>query len=171
MGSVKKIKEDFFCVPYIPFSVIGISSSLANFQIAYRMQQTMNCEFERTDDFICFNEKLEEDKCFDCLLQVDSLKGIAYMLLNNLSNDNTSYLIGNLRKMDYLLLVVGRDFASITSNLLKNIKGIKNVSYAQMFDTSSNKKSSPLKPASINSLSSSIEYFKDNNSMMSNFYV
>lgn len=171
MGRVKKIKEDFFYVPEIPFSIIGINSSLANFQIAYRMQQAMNYEFEKTEDFICFNNKMNEDKGFDCLLQIDNLEGIAYMLLNNLSNDNTSYLIRNLRKMDYILLVIGRDFASITPNLLKMIKGIKNIFYAQIFDTSSDKKSSSLPPTSINSLSISIEYFRDNNSMMSNFYI
>lgn len=171
MGKVKKIKEDFFYVPDIPFSMIGINSSLANFQIAYRMQQTMNYEFEKTEDFICFNNKLNGNKKFDCLLQIDNLEGIAYMLLNNLSNDNTSYLIGNLRKMDYILLVIGRDFASITPNLLKMIQGIKNISYAKLFDTSLDKKPSPLNPSTINSLSISIEYFKDNNSMMNNFYI
>ncbi|MDO5760035.1 MAG: IPExxxVDY family protein [Bacteroidota bacterium] len=154
----------------IPFALIGMVTPLANFQVAYRLQQNMSCEFEKTDDFLLYKKKMKKDLNFHCLLQVDITEGLSYMLLDNLATDNSAYMITELKRMDYILLVIGRDFANITTSLCKELQNIHNISFAKVFYTSDNKIVS-LRKNIVKSLEEGIEYFRDSNQLMSDFYI
>ena len=41
----------------MPFSIIGINTPLSDFQLAYRLQEIIGCEFEKTDSFAVYKEK------------------------------------------------------------------------------------------------------------------
>ena len=158
---------------HIPFSLIGIVSPLSNFQIAYRLQQNLDCEFEKTNDFAFYKPKLKKELHFSCLLQVNVAEGLSYMLWDNIAFGSSYCLIDRLKKIDYLFLVIGRDFDTITKNICNNIKKIPNVTLAQIFYPFSEEGSgkSILKPNIIEDFMSSIGYFKDNNDLMNNIYI
>ncbi|MBR1770035.1 MAG: IPExxxVDY family protein [Bacteroidales bacterium] len=160
----------------IPFSLIGINSPLANFQLAYRLQSIMDCEFEKTENFLAYKEKLKKEFPFSCFAHVNSFNGLAYLLIENLSvEDGRTTLIDGLKKIDYILLIIGRDFAEVNSVICKNIKTVKNVVYSQIFypfaSVQRETKKSDLKISSIDSLMKDIEYYKDNNSFMGSIYL
>lgn len=164
------IKIDF---EQMPFSIIGIYTPLSDFQLAYRLQQILGCEFEKTENFAVYKEKQKKEFAFDCIMHVDNCNGLAYMILPAVHKENKSVpLINSLKKIDYVLIVFGRDYKDVTMDICKAVKEVKNVVYANIFYPDGfGIKTKELKYNEISSISSDIEYFKDKNKALADIYI
>ncbi len=158
--------------PEIPFSLIGINTPLSDFQLAYRIQKIAGFDFEKTNNFSVYKEKQKKEFAFDCLLYADSCNSLAYLLMpsNSFEDDSVVFLSG-LQKIDYVLLVLGRDYKEATASILKAVKMVKNVVYANIFYQFNFSKIKGQKQNEIHSLSEDIESFKDSNPLLENIYI
>lgn len=157
----------------MPFSIIGINTPLSDFQLAYRLQEIIGREFEKTDSFAVYKEKQKKEFCFDCIMHVDNCNGLAYMILPAVHKEEKSvWLINSLKKIDYVLIVFGRDYREVTEDMRAAVKKVKNVVYANIFYPEGfGTKTKEFKLDEIMSISKDIEYFKETNKALEDIYI
>lgn len=159
----------------VPFAFIGINSPLSDFQIAYRLQNVMDWEFERVPDFKSYKASKNKEFSYNCLSYVDSAYGLAYLLVeSNSLEDGTTGLVENLNKMDYVLLIIGRDFESVARFVCNNVRKVRNVVYAQVFYPQQKSVlggTKAIKSQVINAFKWDIKDYMENNAFLSDIYV
>lgn len=108
----------------LPLSIIGIMTSLAPFQMAYQVEKCLNREFHRLKDFGSYRNSWQEELPFSFSLHTDEVKGLTFFLLSNKTTkeNSTVKFLDNYDKMDYLLIVLGRDAEEESSNVVSQIK-------------------------------------------------
>jgi hypothetical protein len=99
----------------ILLTLVGISSHIKDFQLSFHLNQNLELEFVKKDDF----------------------KGCSFYLSNDEDRYNTYYLLGNrgqdavllpeLKQTDFLLLVEGPFKKAQKEQLLAKIRSVKNV--------------------------------------------
>ena len=106
-------------------------------------------------------------------MHVDNCNGLAYMILPAVHKEEKSvWLINSLKKIDYVLIVFGRDYREVTEDMRAAVKKVKNVVYANIFYPEGfGTKTKEFKLDEIMSISKDIEYFKETNKALEDIYI
>jgi hypothetical protein len=97
------------------FTLFGISCHLKDYRLSYHLNQKLDLEFVKMDDFQGYSLYFCRDEdCFN-----------SYYMLGNRGPE--SILLADLKQTDFLLLVEGPFKKIQKERLLENIKGIQNV--------------------------------------------
>jgi len=127
----KKIKFDsIFEVDDL--SIIGISSSLPDYRLVWCINNILNFNFVKHDDFSFVPAKQDEAINFSFFQYHDKENFKWYYFLSN-KNQN-KFLINEFKSMDYLLLIKGVIDDILINETTAKIKNIKNVQLIQVLD-------------------------------------
>ena len=128
----KKLWQDTFSVD---FQLLAISSSLADFQMAWHINQHTNFTLKRAKDHLI---ELKKDQylntsCFHHQTENTSIK----LLKNKLSESDSkqAFLIPEMKNIDYFLVIQDDTQEFEILNVKSTLSKIKNVILVQILDT------------------------------------
>ncbi|MBQ9312206.1 MAG: IPExxxVDY family protein [Bacteroidales bacterium] len=108
--------------------MIAVNTTLAPFQLAYNIEQQLDTEFYRMEDFLSYKKDKDREYPFTFLLNADETNGLTYFLLSNkTTEDNNALLIDGLPKIDFFLLIYGRDGEKIAPFVCKKVSQMQQV--------------------------------------------
>jgi hypothetical protein len=126
-----------------PFTVLGLSSSLPGFKVASKMNHNLFVDFLRLQDFLSYKEESNKEYPFQWFYYYDDIDELCYFLLSNIT-DNI-LLIKELKKIDYVLLIIGRDCIEKSKEINKEINKIDGIMFSKVFYNSIPQKEESIK--------------------------
>ncbi len=119
---IKKIKFDI--KDETDLLVIGITTALKDYKLAFHINKSLNINLKKTKDF-CFSTNSKENNYYS-LYQYNNTNDPLY--INLLENRNPNgVILPNLKQVDFFMMVRNNIPDETLQNLVRSVKGIKNV--------------------------------------------
>ena len=107
------------------YTLIGISSSLRDYRLSFLINQSLEFNLKKLDDFCTILPGKQEPEAFSLFYFRDDDQRNSYFLLANRNLEN--FLLPEMRQMDFLLIIEGGFKKARKDAMLKNIRNIQNV--------------------------------------------
>jgi hypothetical protein len=107
--------EDDFCL-------LGIVSDEPDYKLCWLINQELNISFNRVDDLVFFNKKMNEEENVSMFKFYDDNKMITFRLIGN--RIQSGYYLSDLRNIDYILHIQGEIIAEEIHALIEGISRI-----------------------------------------------
>lgn len=123
---VKKIVLDY--TPEYDYLLLAIVSFEKDYRLIWDINQSLDFDFIRIDDFSSYNKKLGKDQFFSSFLYIDENTYLCYKLISN--NSDSGSLMDELKGIDYLFMVSGEypdNFGNSLKLRLNQVSSIQNV--------------------------------------------
>ncbi len=112
----------------INFKLIGISSHENDYRVVWEMNQKLGMQFLRVDNLLIHEVRRKEDLEFSRYLYEDENRYMKYYLISNRCPDG--FLFPEVRKLDYVLQIIGELSNTELQDFEKKIKSLEVVSTA-----------------------------------------
>lgn len=120
------------------YTALAVSSHLKDHKICWIINQLMDIDFKRLNDFKYFHSKNSKLK-YSIFSYTDDVKRYTITLLSN--KKTRTALITKLQNFDYLLFVKEEcGNSGMLEHLQKELRNIQNILMLQMLDLSANRK-------------------------------
>jgi hypothetical protein len=114
------------------YLLAGIQTSLANYRLAWSINQRMSLHLKRADD-ICFYNREQIVAAFPYFEYYDELNRIAYQLVGN--GDESHFLLPELRHIDYLMVIKGATEHFHYDRFIQSTKTIDGIQFVIALET------------------------------------
>ncbi|MCK4922691.1 MAG: IPExxxVDY family protein [Bacteroidales bacterium] len=121
---IKKIKLDY--KPDFDFLLIAIVSFEKDYKLVWDINNSLNFDFVREDDYKVFNTKSKSEQTFPSFVFKNHDQYINYRLLTNKSDQG--FLLDELKNIDYLLLIRGdflEEYDKIFQKKLQKLQSVQ----------------------------------------------
>ena len=122
-----------------PFTIIGISGSEPFYFHAGQMHRQLNLDFKRVQDFEFYDEDNNKFFSLPTCLYPDPENGLLFLLISN-----RKPLLKGLDKPNIILLIIGRDSLMKSTELIKQIRTLMNISWCKKFFYSEDEQEEPI---------------------------
>lgn len=140
---MKKRLEEEISFSFENTSLIGIVNHSKEYSFAYHLNENLNLDFCRKNDFELYNPKESTSDYYTLYFFEDEELLLNYLLLS--TRNNETVLNKNLEAYNYLLFVWGVDHLNIARKLTKNLTKIPGTLLVKYFDFSTlHKKGIPI---------------------------
>lgn len=106
-------------------ALIGISSHLRDYRLAYLINQSLGFALEKADDLPAFISKSDKPSLFSCYTYEDCEKQLTYFLLSNAGAEGL--LVPSQREAGYFLLMRGLVSLEMETSTVLKLKKVPNV--------------------------------------------
>jgi hypothetical protein len=106
-------------------ALIGISSHLRDYRLAYLINKSLGFSLEKADDLPAFNSKSDRPSLFSCYTFKDCDKQLTYFLLSNAGSDGL--LVPAQKDAGFFLLMRGLVSLEMETSTVLKLKGVPNV--------------------------------------------
>jgi hypothetical protein len=110
----------------VNYKMIGISSHENDYRLVWAINNQLRMQFVRRENLIVHNAKLKSDLEFSCYAFHDEDRYLNFRLISNRCPDG--FLFPEIRKLDFVLQIIGEMDDSMVNNLVKEIRKIEIVS-------------------------------------------
>jgi hypothetical protein len=114
------------------YALIGISSHENDYRLVWAMNNTFSFQFNRIENLVIFNQKLNTDLEFSRFIYIDEDKYLSYNLISNRCPDG--FLFPEIKNLDYLLQITGEMDSKHLATILKELKKVGIISATFMID-------------------------------------
>ena len=114
------------------FTLIGISSHENDYRLVWAMNNAFSFQFNRIENLVIFNQKLNADLEFSRFIFSDEDKYLTYHLISNRCPDG--FLFPEIKNLDYLLQITGEMDLKHLAIIFKELKKVSIVSATFMID-------------------------------------
>ena len=114
------------------FTLIGISSHENDYRLVWAMNNAFSFQFNRIENLVIFNQKLNTDLEFSRFIFSDEDKYLTYHLISNRCPDG--FLFPEIKNLDYLLQITGEMDLKHLAIIFKELKKVSIVSATFMID-------------------------------------
>lgn len=124
----RKIKID----PEFNFILIGMATPLQDYRVAWFVNNVLHKQLAKTDDLIQIDPINKVQTGFARFFYEETLTMATFHLLQN--KQNASFLIPELKELDFLLLIKGAYYQPRKREILKKIKQIEQIQAAVIIE-------------------------------------
>ena len=121
--AVKKHKLDLAMEE--DFCLLGVVSDEPDYKLCWRINQSLEMNFEKQEELKLFHRKLEEKQVFSYFYYHDEDALITYRLIKNRSEKG--YFLDELKHIDYLIHIQGEISTSRISNFMSSVSSLEPV--------------------------------------------
>lgn len=121
--------------PEYDFFLAGISSHENDYRISWALNKILDLNFTKTADHSIIDNKYPEPLLFSGFFHEDDVNLLSFWLLANRCPNG--FLIGEIKNIDYFLIIHGDINKNFISQLLKKINGLSMVNTAFQIDPNS----------------------------------
>lgn len=122
----------------LEFQMIGISTTMRDFRLAYYLNKLVFLELIKNEDLPAEIQGFSEPRFFSFYQWEESGTGLCFYLISNKNKD--SWLIPEQKQADFFLIIKGAFSQESYSRFLKTIRETPNVIMAYKINLKSNKK-------------------------------
>lgn len=121
--AVKKHKLDLAIEE--DFCLLGVVSDEPDYKICWRINHSLEMNFEKQEDLKLFHRKLNEEQVFSCFSYHDDETLITYRLIKNRAEKG--YFLDELKNIDYLIHIQGEINTGRISNFMSFVNSLETV--------------------------------------------
>jgi hypothetical protein len=107
------------------FCLLGVVTDDPDYKLCWRINQSLDMNFEKQEELRLFHRKMNEDQLFSNFLYHDEDSLITYRLIKN--RTEKGYFLDELKNIDYLIHIQGEINADRISEFMTSVGALEQV--------------------------------------------
>lgn len=107
------------------FCLLGVVSDEPDYKLCWRINKSMNMNFEKQEELKLFHRKLDEEQVFSYFSYHDDDALITYRLINNRAQEG--YFLDELKNIDYLIHIQGEINTARINDFMNSVGALEPV--------------------------------------------
>lgn len=107
------------------FCLLGLLSDDPDYKLCWRINQSLDTNFEKVDDLKLFHRKLNDDQLFSMFEYADEEAMLTYRIIKNRSDQG--YFLEEVKNIDFLVHIQGEVYEDGVHSFLQSLSGLSSV--------------------------------------------
>ena len=107
------------------FCLLGVVTDEADYKLCWRINKSLNMNFEKQDDLLLYHRKLNEEQVFSMFSYYDDDSRSTYRLIRNRAEKG--YFLDELEHIDFLIHIQGEINAGRISSFISSVNALEQV--------------------------------------------
>lgn len=107
------------------FCLLGVVSDEPDYKLCWRINQSLDMNFEKQEELRLYHRKLDEDQVFSYFSYYDEDARITYRLIKNRAEKG--YFLDELKHIDYLIHIQGEINTGRISSFMSSVNALEPV--------------------------------------------
>lgn len=107
------------------FCLLGVVADDPDFKLCWRINQSLETNFEKLDDLELYHRKLNNDQLFSIFAYDDDEAMVTFRIIKNRSDQG--YFLDELKNIDFLVHIQGEIDAERISIFMQSLAGLSSV--------------------------------------------